>query len=282
MLVAAMPLAIAVVFAVAVYLIGPGRRRALLGEGALLLAAFLIYFGVRMVTEGSIETAMLNADRIMRIQDSLGIFIEPELNLIAAERPWLLTVMNWIYIWGHWPLIVLVAVWLYGWRYPGYRLIRNSILISGAIGIVLFATLPTAPPRLADPVFVDTVTEYSNSYRLLQPPAVTNQYAAFPSLHFGWNLLIGIAIVQYGRRRWIRVGGAASPALMLVATVFTANHYLLDIAMGGLVALTGLAVASYLAGHRLRRPRPAELDHEPRADAPSDRWHSPEPGSSTR
>lgn len=262
MLIVTMPFVVAAVFAVAVYLVGRGRRWALIGETLILIVAFFLYFGVRMVTEGNTDTAMANAETIVEIQEALGIYVEPTLNLAAAERPWLFTVMNWIYIWGHWPLIALVAVWLYGWRPVGYRLTRNAFLISGAIGLVFFALLPTAPPRLADTEFIDTVTEYSNSYRLLQPPAVTNQYAAFPSLHFGWNLLIGIAIVRYARRPWLRIAGGLSPLLMLVATVFTANHYLLDVAMGGIVALVGLGIAAYLMC-RDTRPGEAADDRAP-------------------
>src|SRR5207253_6902686 len=119
-----------------------------------------------------------------------------------------------------------------------YRLFLNAFFISGLLGIATFVLYPVAPPRLADVGVVDTVTMYSNSYRVLQPPAFVNQYAAVPSLHFGWDLLIGIALVR--ESKWIpaRIFGAIVPALMCAAIVVTANHYIFDAMAGGVVALT--------------------------------------------
>ena len=211
---------------------------------------FVTYFAVRKLTEGSVEDAVANAHAIIDFQRSLGIYVEPALNDAAASRPWALTVINWIYIWGHWPLIAAVGLWLLRAQPAGYALIRNAFFISGAVGFFFFALFPTAPPRLAAPEFVDTVTEFSRSYRVFQPPEITNQYAAFPSLHFGWNLLIGIALARYARWTPLRILGGLSPVGMLAATVFTANHYLVDIAMGAIVALFGLAVAAAIARMR--------------------------------
>ena len=73
--------------------------------------------------------------------------------------------------------------------------LRNAMMVSGAIGLIVFASYPVAPPRLRGLGLVDTVTSSSTAYRVLQPPAFVNQYAAMPSLHSGWDLLVGIAIV---------------------------------------------------------------------------------------
>jgi membrane-associated phospholipid phosphatase len=121
--------------------------------------------------------------------------------------------------------------------------VRNALLISGAIGLVIFATFPVAPPRLTDLAVVDTVTLHSNAYRVLQPPAFVNQYAAMPSLHFGWDLLIGLALIRTATSRPMRLLGWIMPVLMAVAVILTANHYILDVFAGGAVALTGLLFA---------------------------------------
>jgi hypothetical protein len=234
------------IVALAVYRARPAERTAVLLEVALLSTGFVVYFTVRELTEGSIERATANAEAIIRIQKSLGIFVEPALNQAAASRQWLLTVLNWIYIWGHWPVIALVAGWLYYARPEGYRITRTAFFISGAIGFFFFALLPTAPPRFMGDEFIDTVSEFSRAYRVLQPASITNQYAAFPSLHFGWNLLVGIAVVRYASRPSVKFLGVMSPVAMLLATVLTANHYILDLVMGAIVALTGLALATLL------------------------------------
>ena len=144
---------------------------------------------------------------------------------------------------AHWPVIGLIAIGLYRSRPDSYRLFRNAFLISGAIGLAIFMTLPTAPPRLAGMGLVDTVVQSSNFYHLLQPPEMINQYAAFPSLHFGWNLLNGIALIVESPHRLLRLAGAALPLAMLLAVVLTANHYAIDAFAGAVVALIGLALA---------------------------------------
>jgi PAP2 superfamily len=123
-----------------------------------------------------------------------------------------------------------------------------------------------APPRLFDPVFVDTVTERSYSYRVLQPPAFVNRYAAVPSLHFGWNLLVAIAWFRIGRTRAWRVAAIAMPAAMAWAVVATANHWVFDVAAGAVVALSGLAVE--VASRRYRATAETQLPPR-RATAPS-------------
>ena len=154
-------------------------------------------------------------------------------------------------------MIGAVALWLFFRRPEHYAIYRNAFLLSGAVGLLLFMTFPAAPPRLADLGFTDTVVNNSNFYHLLQPPQLTNQYAAFPSLHFGWNLLMGIAILETTRWLPARIFAVVLPLAMLAAIVLTANHYLIDGAAGAAVALLGLLVAKYLHQHPLRSQLPA-------------------------
>ena len=103
-----------------------------------------------------------------------------------------------------------------------------------------------APPRLAELGYLDSVTRYSQAYRALQPRALTNIYAAFPSLHFGWDLLVGLALSRHASSRALRAAGALAPAAMAFAVVMTANHFVIDVAAGGAVALAGMLVARRL------------------------------------
>lgn len=240
----------------------PRRSQWLLVSKELSVAfvAALAYFAVRGLTEGSTADALRNAERVEDLQRWLGIMIEPDLQDLITHSTILVNVVNWIYIWAHWPLIAVVAAWLI-LRHPDqYRLTRNAFLISGGLGLIVFATFPVAPPRLTDLDVIDTVTENSRAYRILQPPAFTNQYAAMPSLHFGWNLLIGIAIYRVAGNVWLKAFAILIPVAMGIAVVLTANHYILDAVAGGLFAMTGLFLASWLRRRaRLRDRRKAEL-----------------------
>ena len=173
--------------------------------------------------------------------------------------------VNDIYIYGHWPVIVTTMTWL-AIRHPAHFLrLRDGMALSGLVGMLVYATYPVAPPRLVDGLgLVDTVTQRSEAYRVLQPPALVNQYAAMPSLHAGWDLLVGIAIVTAASSVLLRLVGAVMPALMAVATVATGNHFVLDVVAGMSLALAGHAAAVAIDRRRERRRSPgAELARPP-------------------
>lgn len=228
----------------------PHLSRLVAREVLIALGAVVVYFGVRGLTEGQADLAKENAGSVIDVESWLGVFREAQLQDLFLVTHGMVTLFNWIYIWGHWPVIGTTAVWLVLTQPGHYRLFRNGFLISGAVGLLIFATFPVAPPRLLDVGIADTVTQHSDSYRVLQPPAFVNQYAAMPSLHFGWNLLIGIALFAYGRSPLVKALGILSPMAMASAVVLTGNHFILDAAAGGTLALVGLYVAWHL------HPRP--------------------------
>jgi hypothetical protein len=217
-------------------------RRVLVREFVLILGAYLAYSFVRGMSEGDTDVAISNARSVADIEKDLGCWWEPAWQQAAVGHQWLVRLLNNVYIYGHWPLIAAVACWLFFKARPRYFLMRSAFLVSGALSLVIFALYPVAPPRLAEGSIVDTINTSAHAYTLLQPSAITNQYAAMPSLHFGWDLLVGIAIIQAAppRLRWL---GLVPPALMLFAIVATGNHYLLDAAAGAAISLFGLAVA---------------------------------------
>ena len=147
-------------------------------------------------------------------------------------------------------------IWL-SWRHRHVFLrLRDAMVISGALGMVVFVTYPVAPPRLVPLGLVDTVTENSSAYRVLQPPAFTNQYAAMPSLHAGWDLLVGIAIVTAATTVVLRVVGFLLPVLMMASVVATANHFVIDVVAGVALVLLGHYAALRLERRRQRRDTP--------------------------
>jgi membrane-associated phospholipid phosphatase len=151
---------------------------------------------------------------------------------------------NWVYIWGYFPFLIGAAVFIWLRSRDRYVVLRNAVLLSGVVGLVVFALFPTAPPRLAGSGFVDTILEGSRSYRLIQPPELANQYAAMPSLHVGWSLLVGITLASVVRRPVLRALALALPAAMAFAVVATANHYVLDVMAGVLLVLAALWVSA--------------------------------------
>jgi hypothetical protein len=249
--------------------LGGSVTNGVLREVALISAAMFAYFGIRNATVGGPEEAFANAWRIFDLEQWLQVAWENAVQTSIVGSSFLVTLTNWVYIWGHWPVILGVAV--SPLSRERYYLLRNALFVSGAIGFIFFALLPVAPPRLLDIGLVDTVTSESSSYRALQPPGLTNQYAAFPSLHVGWNVIVGIVLLMTTAHLAVRLFAVISPLAMGFAVIATANHFVLDVVGGIAVVIVGLAVA--LAIERKNAPAtlggngsPARLeDGRPRA-----------------
>jgi PAP2 superfamily len=250
-------------------------RRGLLREVLLVGAAIVAYFVVRNVTAGGADDAFANARRLVDLEEWLHIAWEDAVQDAIVGSDTLVTLTNWVYIWLHWPVILGTAVALWVWRRPRYHLFRNALFVSGAIGFLFFALFPVAPPRLLDLGLVDTVTEQSRSYRALQPPGLTNQYAALPSLHVGWNFVVGIVLFTTFTALAVRIFAVVSPLAMTLAVVATANHFVIDVVAGLAVVLVGLTAAVAIQ----RRGDAATLDPRgPEARADSESGHpSPVP-----
>lgn len=144
------------------------------------------------------------------------------------------------------------------------------MFISGGIGLIIFALYAVTPPRLLAPEYVDTVTLRSISYRVLQPPSLVNKYAAVPSLHFGWNLLVGLAWRTVGTSRLLTGASVVMPLAMGFAVVATANHWTFDVIAGAAVALSGLALERLRQRYwpRLRAALKLRSEAEVRGESP--------------
>ena len=239
-----------------------------LRQGVLLAVAVAVYFGVRSLTAGSAGAAHANADGVVGLERSLGIFVERDVQAFVLRLDSAPQVLNAIYIYGHWPVIAGVLGWLAWRRRDAFVVYRNALLISGVVGMAIVALLPVAPPRLMDLGFIDTVTLHSEAYRVLQPPSFTNQYAAMPSFHVGWDLLVGIALVREGGRRWTRVVGMVLPGLMLLTVVATGNHYFLDAVVGDAIVLSSLWLSGWTATRWHDRGRDGQRERERPAPRP--------------
>jgi membrane-associated phospholipid phosphatase len=151
-----------------------------------------------------------------------------------------------VYIWGFWPVLAGAAAFLYARHPQAYFQLRNAVFLSALIGFVLFASFPVAPPRLVDPKLVDTILDRATWYRSVLPPRLTDEYAAMPSLHVGWSLLVGTALARAIRNPAAYALAVALPVAMALAVVVTANHYVADALVGSAVAVFAFAAVARL------------------------------------
>lgn len=220
-------------------------------EIGLVAMAFLLYFLVRGSVVQRDAEALRNASNIIDIERSLGFFWEPDLHAAILDYQALIQLFNAIYFWLDFPVIVAVGLWMYFFHRHQYTVARDAVLASGAIALIVYHLFPVAPPRLLPPEygfgFVDTVNEYSNfSYQAQSAQPFVNPYAAVPSLHYGWQLLVGGVLIWTTGNIWLRAFGVFMPIGQFTAVLFTANHYILDAMAGAGVALLGLLLAMAL------------------------------------
>ncbi|MGW3248124.1 phosphatase PAP2 family protein [Streptomyces sp. NPDC001070] len=237
-------------------------------RSAVVVAAVTGYFGVRGLTDSSEATALHNAALVQAVERGLHLDWESPLQSLVVDDHAVTRLLNWIYIFGHWPVIALTLIWLLSRHPQVYARAAGAMLISGAAGLLVFAAFPVAPPRLAAAGMTDTVTQQSHAYRVLQPPAFTNQYAAMPSLHVGWNLLMTLAALAATRKVWLRVLAVVLTVSMDATVVLTANHYVLDAFAGAILAHLGWYAAGRLhsrtrRGHRSTPTGPGQSASPP-------------------
>ena len=230
-----------------------GLARSIL-EILVIVPAYALYQLVRGTVNDRVPEAVDRATKLVAIEQTLGIFREAELQSRILTWEIAVRIVNAVYVWGHLPLIIIIGIWLLAFHHQRYAMFRNAFPISGAIALALFWLIPTAPPRyLQYWGFVDTAVS-SGSYYIFQPPAFVNQYAAMPSLHFGWGVLAAAAIFTSLQSR-IRYVALLLPVVDLGGIVLTGNHFFLDAAAGGAVALLSLWIAVQLRS-RLPRTKP--------------------------
>jgi hypothetical protein len=217
------------------------------GELVLVALAFLLYFVVRANVIDRPDLALANAGRIFDVEKTLALFHEPWLQGQALESRLITRLFNFDYFWLDFPLIACLGLLMYFTRRRHYTFTRDAILFSGACALVCYALFPVAPPRLVPTTgVIDTLQAFNNlSYQAQSTSFFVNPYAAMPSLHVGWALLLAIGVGRaYGANRLVLVLVLIHPLSQWTATVVTGNHYILD-GCGGIVAASlGLVYAT--------------------------------------
>lgn len=227
-----------------------------LADLLLLAAAFGCYSLVRMGSSDRQIEATYNAVDLVKLERTLRIAHESSSQQLILGSDFLVQLFNNIYTYGHFWLIGVAAIWLFFWHRETFVLFRNAFFISGALALLSFNLFPMAPPRLLPGDFgaIDTLRLYS-SVNYEASGRFVNEYAAIPSLHVAWNLLICLAIASVVKNRLVHAWALAMPLLMSITVVVTGNHWILDCVTGYIVGMIGLglAVLAKRSGWRLKQ-----------------------------
>ena len=207
---------------------------------------------VRWSTLDDYAQATANARDLVGLEKAWGVHVELAVQSVVSGLPALDAFLTQFYVWGYLPVLAASLVWTYLWaRREDYLWLRDSMLASGALGMVVYAAVPVAPPRLVGG-YVDTVSAGSLD-GVAHPAGIANEIAAVPSFHVAWLVLVAVVMALQSESLTWRAFCWAYPVVMALSVVATGNHWVLDIPAGLAVAAVGALVAQYLGRVRARR-----------------------------
>ena len=227
-------------------------------------AAYYLYRLVRGIVDGQAAEAFANARAVVDFERTTRTFFEPGFqDWAAANAQWLIDAANVAYVNMHLFGTTAFLVWLYFARNDAFYFVRNMFMVAMAVALVGYVVFPTAPPRFMPELgFTDTVTAMVGSEPANTANVLYNPYAAVPSMHVAFALMIGLSGVRLVRTRVLRALFYAYPFWVTFVTVITANHFWIDAALGALAAAVAFSLARAAARTRpeawaFRRALPA-------------------------
>lgn len=235
--------------------------RRLAVEVGIISVVFAAYNVVRLIAAQDVDGAFKTAGHVWQFERWAHLPSEQGLQATSLDWPRLVEGANLYYIVFHFPVIIGTLLWLFFKRPAGYTWCRNTLIASGVIALALYVLVPVAPPRLMpDLGFVDTGLRYGQSiYGPEQHGTLSNQFAAMPSLHVGWALIVAVVLIKTSRTRF-RWLWALHPITTLLVVVVTGNHYWLDGLVGMvLVSLALLATRRTASAQALKPPPRAKV-----------------------
>lgn len=239
---------------------------------AIIFALYELYDFSRGLIPRNGGLAIEHADAVWSWEVAHGLFVEP-----AWQQFWLTRVhlLGWLrltpqrvtdflntgYLYVHFIGTIAFLVWLYFFRRQLFPLVRNLFFVTTALALAIYILYPLAPPRLTPNLlydnrhytFIDTVRQVIDpKYQTTQ--IGYNPYAAMPSLHFAWALIIGVTLLCTLRFWPLRLLGACYPLFMLSVIVISGNHYFADCL--GSIAVLAVAAGLVYAWMRWRGQLP--------------------------
>lgn len=233
-------------------------------EIAIVCGLFALWQLANRVTHTHTAGGLANGRWVWHMERAVHFPSEVWLQKLILGHPDLVRASNYYYATAHLTGMAVFLVWLWLRHRDRYPQWRNTVAIFTGVAL-LIEMIPVAPPRLIGGTgLIDTAQLYGQSVYAALGSGVADQYAALPSIHAGWALIIAIACATCSTSRW-RWIGVVHGALTLFVIVATANHYWFD----GVAAAVVLAVA-WVAQRGLARL----LQRVPVAELPAP---SPEP-----
>src|SRR2546421_10198980 len=221
---------------------------------SLFLSFYFAYRLVRGMVEGRATAAFQHAREGISIERTLHLFVEPTVQAWASGSNLVMESASWLYVNAQTSVTIAALLYVYLRHNRSFYFVRNMLMIAMAIALVGYTVFPTAPPRfMPEWGFIDSVADLtgvkvSNTGGSLT--AMFNPYAAVPSMHVAFAMMIGWPLARLVRTPALRVVWLVYPFLMTFVIVVTANHFIVDALLGALTAGAAAFGAMWLARMR--------------------------------
>jgi membrane-associated phospholipid phosphatase len=226
-----------------------------LGRQLGILVLFdVAYETVRGLADGERAVALGHGQQVIDLEQSTHTFFEPAVQSFFLPVHALIDIANQIYLNSQFTVTSAFLIWLYLYRNESYYFVRNMFVVAMGLALIGYTLYPTAPPRMfPEHGFVDTIVDFSNvNHDSALAKIFINPFAAVPSMHCAFALMIGVTGIRVARHRYTKAFWALWPLLIVWVVIVTGNHYWFDAALGAVVAATSALVAQRL----LARARP--------------------------
>lgn len=222
-----------------------------------ILLFWVLYQGYRLVRgladdPAGAAVAFQHARNLISIEQTLNVFVEPQIQHWAEGVPGLLDACSWLYINAQTTITLGGLVYLYLRHNESFYFVRNMFMVAFALALVGYTLYPTAPPRFfPEWGFFDAVSGFVGVDHTDGVNRLFNPYAAVPSMHVCFSMMVGIPLSRLATHRPVRWFWRTYPLLVTFVIVATANHFLSDAFLGA--CTFGIA---YLAATTMARARP--------------------------
>jgi membrane-associated phospholipid phosphatase len=235
---------------------------------AMFAAAFMLYGLVRGLVHsgGGTYKPFGDATKVIDLERTLHIFVEPSIQAWTENFHWLITALAWSYLNTQFAITTAVVVVIYFRYNDSFYFVRNMFLIAMGLALIGYSVFPTAPPRLMPEWgFNDPVSQLMTGASILHLDEytaaghLTNDYAAIPSMHVCFAVMIAWPMAKLVSWRWAKVLWALYPLLVTFIVIATGNHFLVDVFFG--VVTAGIAAALAYRPLALARPEAWAFGH---------------------
>jgi membrane-associated phospholipid phosphatase len=211
---------------------------------------------------GDPGAAFDHAADVVSLERSLHLFVERSVQAWSLRTEAINDAASWMYINTHFVVTTVTLAFVYLRRNEHFYFVRNMFMVAMGIALVGYVVFPTAPPRMLPSLgFQDSVADFTHVTDNSSVNALYNPYAAVPSMHVGFALMLSLSMIRMARRWWVRALWVPYAPLLTFVVVATANHWIFDAVTGALTAAVS-AVAAVLCA----RARPQAWAWAPRRE----------------